>query len=83
MFQACTGILLDPTFAKKSSTIFDIVILTCILITIGLVIAIKKKYHTENDINQQGPKNLDSFWLNSVFTGLTIYSFAFAHYLKR
>ena len=83
MFQACTGILLDPTFAKKSSTIFDIVILTCILITIGLVIAIKKKHHTENDINQQGPKNLDSFWLNSLLVGLAIYFLFSKHYLER
>jgi hypothetical protein len=82
LLQACTGILLDPTFAKEHFSIFHCIVLLCILITIGLMIAIKKKHLTENDINQKGPKNLDSFWLNSVFTGLTIYSFVFAHYLR-
>ena len=46
------------------------------------MIAIKRKRSTENDINQQGPKNLDSFWLNSVGASLLIYSLVFTNYLK-
>ena len=29
------------------------------------MIAIRRKRHTENSMNQQGPKNMDSFWINS------------------
>jgi hypothetical protein len=39
--------------------------------------------HAETDINQQGPKNLDSFWLNSVLVGLLIYILFSKHYLER
>jgi hypothetical protein len=46
------------------------------------MIAIKMKHQAENDINQQGPKNLDSFWLNSVFAIVAIYSLVFVQYLK-
>ena len=46
------------------------------------MIAIKKERSTENYIDQQGPKNLDSFWLNSVGAGLLIYSLVFTTYLK-
>ena len=46
------------------------------------MIAIKKKRHTENEINQQGPKNLDSFLLNSVLVITSIYTLVFIHYLK-
>ena len=61
---------------------FQFLILPCILFTIGLMIAIKKKRQTENDINQQGPKNMDSFWLNSVLTLGGLYSLVFFQYLK-
>ena len=47
------------------------------------MIAIKKKRHTENDIKQQGPKNLDSFLLNFVLASLAVCSFGFFYYLKR
>jgi hypothetical protein len=46
------------------------------------MIVIKKKRQIENDINQQGPKNLDSFWLNSVFAIVALYSLVFVQYLK-
>jgi hypothetical protein len=46
------------------------------------MIAIKKKRHIENNVNQIGPKNLDSFWLNSVLFGIAIYSNVFVWYLK-
>ena len=46
------------------------------------MIAIKKKRHTEDKINQQGPKNLDSFLLNVVFVGLVIYTSVCVYYLK-
>jgi hypothetical protein len=46
------------------------------------MIAIQKKCLTENDINQQGPKNLDSFGLNSVSASLVIYYVVLRHYLK-
>ena len=47
------------------------------------MIAIQKKRHINNDINQQGPKNLDSFRLNSVSVSLVIYYFVLVGYLKR
>jgi hypothetical protein len=46
------------------------------------MIAIKKKHHNENYINQQGPENLDSFWLNTIFAVLTIYSTVSVRYLN-
>ena len=83
LLQNCAGILLKPNVTKHNSIQFNPVIINaCLLITIGLMIAIKKKHHTENDINQQGPRNLDSFWLNSVFASLAIYSFISIQYLK-
>jgi hypothetical protein len=61
---------------------FGPILLLCPLITIGLMIAIKKERSTENYVNQQGPKNLDSFWLNSVGASILIYSLVFITYLK-
>ena len=78
----CTGILVKPNLTKQGFTIFDVILISCILITIVLMIAIKKKHHTENYINQQGPKNLDSFWLNSIVAILTIYSIIVVRYLN-
>ena len=46
------------------------------------MIAIQKKCHTEKDIYQQGPKNLDSFRLNSVSASLVIYYFVLIHHLE-
>ena len=62
---------------------YGFILISCILITIGLMIAIQKKRHTENYIDQQGPKNLDSFWLNSVLAGLALYFLVSGNYLKR
>ena len=62
---------------------YGFILISCILITTGLMIAIKKKRHTENYIDQQGPKNLDSFWLNSVLVGLALYFLVSYNYLKR
>ena len=68
MLQNCAGILVKPNVTRHNLIQFNPVIInSCLLISIGLMIAIKKKRHTENDINQQGPRNLVSFWLNSVF----------------
>ena len=80
-FQACTG---DLHFSKtkEQSRIFFFFYLSCILITIGLMIAIKKKRHIENEINHHGPKNLDNFVLNSVLFSVAIYSVVFVSYLK-
>ena len=74
--------MLKPKFNKHEFSVFQFILLPCILFTIGLMIAIKKKRQTENEINQQGPKNLDSFWLNSVFAIVALYSFVFVQYLK-
>ena len=74
--------MLQPNYTKHEFSIFQLIFLPCIFFTIGLMIAIKMKHQTENDINQQGPKNLDSFWLNSVFASVAIYSFVFVMYLK-
>jgi hypothetical protein len=46
------------------------------------MIAIRRKRHTENNMNQQGPKNMDSFWINSVFASLAICSFVLGNYLQ-
>ena len=54
----------------------------CLFITIGLMIAIKKNHHTEHYINQQGPKNMDSFWLNSIVAILALSSMVFHRYLN-
>jgi len=80
--QVCTGILLKPNYTKRVITIFEFIVVSCILLTIGLMIAIKKKCPTEIYINQQGPKNLDSFWLNSIFASLAILSITFVNYIN-
>ena len=61
---------------------YGFILISCILITIGLMIAIKKKRHTEYDISQRGPKTLDDFVLNSVLFSLAIYSSVFLCYIK-
>jgi predicted permease len=73
----------SPNVAKQRFSMLGHILLPCLVITIGLMIAIKKKRSTENDINQQGPKNLDSFWLNSLLVGLAIYFLFSKHYLER
>ena len=78
----CTGILLKLNNIKHGDTIVEFILAFCILITIALMIAIKKERHTEYHINQQGPKNLDSFWLNSIVAILTIYSIIVVRYLN-
>ena len=82
-FQACTGNL-QPNVTKEPwlFKIFSFFYSSCIFITIGFMIAIKKKRQTENDINQHGPKNLDNFALNSVLISLAIYSLFFLGYLR-
>ena len=77
----CTGILLKPNYTEYGLLIVEVTMTSYILITIGLMIAIKRKYHTEYHINQQGPKNLDNFWLNSVLLILAIYSIVVVGYL--
>jgi hypothetical protein len=72
----------SPNVAKQRFSMLGHILLPCLVITIGLMIAIKKKRSTENDINQQGPKNLDSLLLNSVSFSLLIYSGVFMSYLK-
>ena len=80
-FKVCTGILLKPNYTKHGHEIVELVMITCIFIRIGLMVAIKKKYHTERYINQQGPKNLDNLWLNIILTLLSIYSIVVVGYL--
>ena len=80
-FKVCTGILLKPNYTKHGLEIVELIMITCIFIRIGLMVAIKKKYHTESYINQQGPKNLDKLWLNLVLTLLSIYSIVVVGYL--
>ena len=78
----CAGNLRKPNYTIQGFSIVNIILLSSTLFTVGLMIAIKKKAQTENYINQQGPKNLDSFWLNSVLFGIAIYSNVFVRYLK-
>ena len=78
----CSGMLLKPNSSIQGISMYGFLLISCILITIGLMIAIKKKRDTENYIDQQGPKNLDSFGLNSVLAGLAIYFLVSNHYLK-
>ena len=80
-FKVCTGILLKPNYTKHGLEIVELIMITCIFIRIGLMVAIKKKYHTERYINQQGPKNLDNLWLNIILTLLSIYSIVVVGYL--
>ena len=82
-FQVCTGILLKPNLTKHGLEIVELIMITCIFIRIGLMVAIKKKYHTERYINQQGPKNLDNLGLNLILTILAIYSIVVVGYLDR
>ena len=82
LLQACSGILLKPSFTKQQFSIFQFIFFSWILITIGLMIAIRKKRDTENYIKEQGPKNLDSFLLNSILASLAICSFGFVYHLK-
>ena len=82
LLQVCTGILLIPNYTKHGIFIVEFIMSSCIFSTIGFMIAIKKKHHTENKINQQGPKNLDSFWLNAIFAILAICSIVSVRYLN-
>ena len=77
----CTGILLKPNYTEHGLEIVEVTMTSYILITIGLMIAVIKNYHTEYHINQQGPKNLDNFWLNSILVILAIYSIVVVGYL--
>ena len=81
--QACTGIQLKPNTTVEGFSIFSSILISWVVIIIGLMIAIITKPLAENDINQQGPKNLDSFWLNSLLVGLAIYFLFSKHYLER
>ena len=83
MVQACTGIQLKTNATVEGFPIFSSILASWVFIIIGLMIAIKLKPHAENDINQHGPKNLDSFWLNSLIVGLAIYFLFSKHYLER
>ena len=83
MLQTCTGNLPKPNSTIQGFSIVNFILLSCTLITIGLMIAIKNKAHTEIFVNQQGPKNLDSFWLNSVVCSLAIYFAVSSYYLNR
>ena len=77
MFNEFISQMMDCHMENESFTGMDL-----IFIIIGLMIAIKKKCPTENCINQQGPKNLDSFWLNSIFASLAILSITFVNYIN-
>ena len=79
LLQVCSGILLEPNVPEQGFSIFKFIYFSGILIIIGLMIAIKNTRHNENDIN---PKNLDSFWLNSILASLAIYLFICIYYLK-
>jgi hypothetical protein len=81
--QACTGILLKTNTSVEGFSIFSSILVSWVFIIIGLMIAIKMNPHAETDINQQGPKNLDSFWLNSLLVGLAIYFLFSKYYLER
>ena len=79
----CNGILLKTNSTAQGIQMYGFILISCILITTALMIAIKKKRRTETYIDQQGPKNLDSFRLNSVSVSLVIYYFVLVGYLKR
>ena len=79
----CTGIQFEPNTTVQGFSIFNAILVSWTFIIIGLMIGIKKNAHTENYVNQQGPKNLDSFWLKSVFICLLIYFLFSHHYLQR
>ena len=86
LLQACSGIL-QPSFLeqleqKEQFSLLKIFYLFWILITSGLMISIRKNRQIENNVNQNGPKNLDSFWLNYAFVCLFIYFLFSHHYLQ-
>ena len=83
MVQACTGIQLKTNTTVEGFSIFSSILVSWVFIIIGLMIAIKTNRRAETDINQQGPKNMDSFWLNSLLVGLLIYFLFSKHYLER
>ena len=78
----CAGIQFEPNTTVQGFPIFSSFLVSLVFIIMGLMIAIKKKPHAENYINRQGPKNLDSFWLNSLLVGLGIYFLFSKHYLE-
>jgi hypothetical protein len=81
LLQACSGIL-RPNFKKEPFSLLKIFYLFWILITSGLMISIRKNRKIENNFNQNGPKNLDSFWLNSFLFGIVIYFLVFLNYIR-
>ena len=86
LLQACSGIL-QPSFLeqleqKEQFSLLKIFYLFWILITSGLMISIRKNRQIENNVNQNGPKNLDSFWLNTFLFGTVIYFLAFLNYIR-
>ena len=81
LLQACSGIL-RPNFKKEQFSLLKIFYLFWILITSGLMISIRKNRQIENNVNQNGPKNLDSFWLNFFLFGIVIYFLVFLNYTR-
>ena len=81
LLQACSGIL-RPNFKKEPFSLLKIFYLFWILITSGLMISIRKNRKIENNVNQNGPKNLDSFWLNSFLFGIVVYFLVFLNYIR-
>ena len=86
LLQACSGIM-QPNFlrhldTKEQFSLLKIFYLFWILITCGLMISIRKNRQIENNVNQNGPKNLDSFWLNSFLFGVVIYFLVFLNYIR-
>ena len=81
LLQACSGIL-QPNFIKEQFSLLKIFYLLWILITSGLMISIRKNRKIENNVNQNGPKNLDSFWLNSFLFGIVVYFLVFLNYIR-
>ena len=80
-------IAIRSAFLKKGTqqtfSIFSLILVSVQFSIIGLMIAIKINPHAENYINQQGPKNLDSFCLNCLLVGLGIYFLFSKKYLER
>ena len=81
LLQACSGIL-QPNSTKEHFSLLKIFYLFWILITSGLMISIRKNRQIENNVNQNGPKNLYSFWLNSFLFGIVVYFFVFLNYIR-
>ena len=86
LLQACSGILqqsfLEQLEQKEQFSLLKIFYLFWILVTSGLMISIRKNRRIENNVNQNGPKNLDSFWLNSFLFGIVIYFLVFLNYIR-